>query len=146
MNQPQCVESLSRAQRERLAYVDFRLKFFGEIDCPNLIERFGVDPAGATRDLALYREIAPQNITFDSSNKIYRIGQAFSPLFDHAPQLVLSARALRLGDDVNVAMKIAAVRVAHSAEQPEDGYAGSGLPGELHQAASRHPLPLVEQR
>jgi len=105
VNQLQCVESLSRTQRERLAYVDFRLKVFGEIDCPNLIERFGVDPAGATRDLALYREIAPQDITFDSSNKIYRIGQAFSPLFDHAPQLVLSARALRLGDDVNVAMK-----------------------------------------
>jgi hypothetical protein len=53
--------------------------------------------------LALYREIAPQNITFDGSNKIYRIGQVFSPLFDHAPQLVLSARALGLGDDVNVA-------------------------------------------
>ena len=78
MTQPQRVESLSHAQRERLAYIDFRLYFFGEIGRPGLIERFGVAPAGATRDLALYREIAPQNITFDGSNKIYRIGQAFS--------------------------------------------------------------------
>ena len=98
---PQRVESLSHAQRERLAYIDFRLYFFGEIGRPDLIERFGVAPAGATRDLALYREIAPQNITFDGSNKIYRIGQAFSPLFDHASQRVLSALALGFGDGVN---------------------------------------------
>lgn len=101
MTQPQRVESLSHAQRERLAYIDFRLYFFGEIGRPDLIERFGVAPAGATRDLALYREIAPNNITFDGSNKIYRIGQAFSPLFDHASQRVLSALALGFGDGVN---------------------------------------------
>jgi hypothetical protein len=98
---PQRVESLSHAQRERLAYIDFRLYFFGEIGRPDLIDRFGVAPAGATRDLALYREVAPQNITFDGSNKIYRIGQAFEPLFEHAPQRVLSALALGFGDGVN---------------------------------------------
>ena len=101
MTQPQRVESLSHAQRERLAYIDFRLYFFGEIGRPDLTDRFGVAPAGATRDLALYREVAPQNITFDGSNKIYRIGQAFSPLFDHASQRVLSALALGFGDGVN---------------------------------------------
>ncbi|MEJ2896585.1 helix-turn-helix transcriptional regulator [Bordetella avium] len=101
MTQPQRVESLSHAQRERLAYIDFRLYFFGEIGRPDLIERFGVAPAGATRDLALYREIAPQNITFDGSNKIYRIGEAFAPLFEHASQRVLSALALGFGDGVN---------------------------------------------
>ena len=56
---------------------------------------------GATRDAALYREIAPQNITFDGSHKIYRIGPTFSPLFEHAPQRVLSALALGFGDGVN---------------------------------------------
>lgn len=103
MTHPQRVERLSHAQRERLAYIDFRLYFFGEIGRPDLIDRFGVAPAGATRDLALYREIAPQNIIFDGSNKIYRIGQAFSPLFDHASQRVLSALALGFGDGVNSA-------------------------------------------
>ncbi len=97
----QRVESLSHAQRERLAYIDFRLYFFGEIGRPDLIDRFGVAPAGATRDLALYREIAPQNIEFDGSNKIYRIGKDFAPLFEHASQRVLSALALGFGDGVN---------------------------------------------
>jgi len=95
-------KSLSHAQRERLAYVDFRLYFMGEIGRRDLASRFGVAPAGATRDLALYREIAPQNIEFDGSNKIYRIGKAFSPIFEHGPQRVLSALALGFGDGANV--------------------------------------------
>lgn len=101
MNQPQNLQSLSHSQRERLAYIDFRLYFFGEIGRPGLIDRFGVAPAGATRDLALYREIAPHNITFDGSHKIYRIGPTFSPLFEHALQRVLSALALGFGDGVS---------------------------------------------
>lgn len=98
---PQRVESLSHAQRERLAYIDFRLYFMGEIGRPDLANRFGVAPAGATRDLALYREIAPQNIEFDGSSKIYRIGRHFVPIFEHAAQRVLSALSLGFGDGVN---------------------------------------------
>ncbi|MBC7621255.1 MAG: WYL domain-containing protein [Candidatus Saccharibacteria bacterium] len=98
---PQRVESLSRAQRERLAYVEFRLYFMGEIGRPDLAGRFGIAPAGATRDLALYREIAPHNIEFDGSSKVYRIGKAFSPIFEHAPQRVLSALSLGFGDGVD---------------------------------------------
>ena len=98
---PQRVESLSHAQRERLAYVEFRLYFMGEIGRPDLAGRFGVAPAGATRDLALYREIAPHNIEFDGSSKVYRIGKAFSPIFEHAPQRVLSALSLGFGDGAN---------------------------------------------
>lgn len=99
--QPQRVESLSHAQRERLAYIDFRLYFFGEIGRPDLANRFGVAPAGATRDIALYREIAPQNIEFDGSSKVYRIGKQFLPIFEHVPQRVLSSLALGFGEGVS---------------------------------------------
>ncbi len=101
MTYPQRVESLSQAQRERLAYIDFKLYFFGEIGRPDLTSRFGVAPAGATRDLALYREIAPQNIEFDGSSKVYRIGKDFIPILEHAPQRVLSSLTLGFGDGVN---------------------------------------------
>ena len=97
----QRVESLSHAQRERLAYIDFRLYFMGEVGRPDLSNRFGVAPAAATRDLALYREVAPLNIEFDGSNKIYRIGKAFEPLFEHAAQRVLSALSHGFGDGLN---------------------------------------------
>ena len=50
---PQRVENLGQAQRERLAYIDFRLYFFGEIGRPDLTSRFGVAPAGARHDRGL---------------------------------------------------------------------------------------------
>ena len=86
----QRVERMSHAQQERLAYIDFWLYFMGEVGRPDPANRLGVAPAGAKRDFALYREVAPQNIELDGSNKIYRIGTNFAPLFDHAPQRVLS--------------------------------------------------------
>lgn len=99
---PQRLDGLSHTQRERLAYIDFRLYFMGDVGRPDLANRFGLAPAAATRDLALYREVAPKNIEFDGSNKIYRIGKKFSPIFEHATQRVLSAIALGFGDGVNV--------------------------------------------
>ena len=101
MLQPPNLENLNRAQRERLAYIDFRLYFMGEIGRPELTSRFGVAPSGATRDLALYREIVPHNIEFDGNHKIYRISKTFVPLFNHTHQRVLSALSLGFGDGPN---------------------------------------------
>ncbi len=98
---PQRVGSLSRAQRERLTYLEFRLYFMGEMGRPDLSARFGVAPAGATRDIAMYRELAPKNIDFDNSSKTYRLGSGFSPIFEHPPQRVLSALSLGFGDGVD---------------------------------------------
>lgn len=98
---PQRVGSLSQAQRERLTYLEFRLYFMGEIGRPDLSARFGVAPAGATRDIAMYRELAPQNIDFDNSSKTYRISSAFAPIFEHSPQRVLSALSLGFGGGVD---------------------------------------------
>lgn len=95
------IESLSQAQRERLTYLEFHLYFMGEVGRPDLSARFSVAPAGATRDIAMYRELAPQNIAFDNSSKTYRISSEFSPIFEHQPQRVLSALSLGFGDGVD---------------------------------------------
>lgn len=97
---PRRVGSLSQAQRERLTYLEFRLYFIGEIGRPDLSARFGVAPAGATRDIAMYRELAPKNIDFHNSSKTYRISSEFVPIFEHPPQRVLSALSLGFGDGV----------------------------------------------
>lgn len=91
---------LGQAQMERLAHIDFRLWFLGEVSRGNICARFGVAPAGATRDLALYREAAPDNIVFDSRTKTYRIGTSFIPLFEHPIERVLSSLSLGFGDGV----------------------------------------------
>ena len=98
---PQRVGSLSQAQRERLTYLEFRLYFMGEIGRPDLSARFGVAPAGATRDIAMYRELAPENIDFHNSSKTYRISSGFVPIFEHPPERVLSALSLGFGDGVD---------------------------------------------
>lgn len=88
---------ISRAQLERLSYIDFRLYFLGELRRSDLITRFGMGPAGATRDIAQYREAAPGNLDFDGTRKLYLPSASFTPLFDHAPQRVLSALSQGFG-------------------------------------------------
>lgn len=56
------LDDLNQAQRERLAFIEFRLRFLGDVRRPDLYDRFDIAPAVATRDLGLYREIAPDNI------------------------------------------------------------------------------------
>ncbi len=97
----QALEELSQGQRERLAYIEFRLYFLGDISRADLKQRFGVAPAGATRDLALYRKLFPGNIDFDNTTKIYVIGSRFAPAFNHAPGRVLTALSQGFGDGVN---------------------------------------------
>ncbi|MFN8658153.1 MAG: WYL domain-containing protein [Candidatus Obscuribacterales bacterium] len=46
--------------------------------------------AGATRDLAVYRQIAPDNIYLQGSTKTYVIGREFSPVFNYDVERVLS--------------------------------------------------------
>lgn len=92
---------LSQAQRERLAYIEFRLYFLGDIGRADLIRRFGVAPAGATRDFALYRSLLPDNIEFDGAAKTYVIGKHFVPAFNHVQERVLTALSQGFGDGVN---------------------------------------------
>jgi hypothetical protein len=93
------LEDVSQAQRERLFHIDFRAWFLGRVTRGALIHRFGVKEAAATRDLALYRRLAPGNLVFEGSEKVYLCSDRFTPLFDHPPERTLTAIADGLGDD-----------------------------------------------
>lgn len=98
---PVTIQNLSQAQRERLAYIEFRLYFLGEARRQDLIQRFGIAPAVSTRDFAQYKELFPNNISFDNKSKSYVYGTKFSPAFEHLPERVLSALTQGFGDGVN---------------------------------------------
>jgi predicted DNA-binding transcriptional regulator YafY len=87
-------------QLERLSYIDFRLYFLGELRRADLVTRFGTGPAGATRDIAMYREIAPTNLKFDAGGKVYVPSETFEPLFEHPPQRTLTALSQGFGQGV----------------------------------------------
>lgn len=90
--------TMSLAQRDRLAHVDLRLQFFGEIRRGDLVARFEIQTAAATRDLAAYRELAPENMLLDGSTRAYVRTDRFQPLFDQNAARVLAWLTDGVGD------------------------------------------------
>lgn len=100
-DQPSALKDLSQTQRERLAYIEFRLYFLGDVGRADLKKRFGVAPAVATRDFALYKSLFADNITFDNVSKTYVLGERFAPGFSHVEDRVLTALSEGFGDGVS---------------------------------------------
>lgn len=94
------MEDVNQSQKERLAHIDFRLYFLGSIGRNDLLKRFGTKEAAATRDIALYKELAPKNLNYDTKAKLYTVARGFKPLFEYQPDRVLSALSLGFGDDI----------------------------------------------
>ena len=92
------LDDIPQGQKDRLAFIEFRLWFLGDICRRDLMDRFGIAPAVATRDLAAYRELAPGNIDFEGSRKVYICREPFAPLFEHQAERVLSALSKGFGD------------------------------------------------
>ena len=95
MSPPSPFAELSAAQRQRLAYIEFRVWFYGEVSRKDVRERFEVATAAGTRDLALYRELAPLNVSYE--HKAYRYLPTFVPLFEHEVERVLAALTCGFG-------------------------------------------------
>ncbi|OMH28071.1 YafY family protein [Motiliproteus sp. MSK22-1] len=99
MQQPE-LQELSQTQRERLFHIDFRLYFLGTVNRNDLVSRFGIKEAAATRDIAAYKNHKPGNIVYDSKLKSYFKSKDFIPLFDYTAQQALSALSQGIGDDL----------------------------------------------
>ena len=95
------MEEITQAQAERLAHIDFRLYFLGSVGRNDLVRRFGIKEAAATRDLAQYRESAPSNLKYDTQAKLYKVTEVFEPLFSYQPDRVLAALSRGIGDTVS---------------------------------------------
>lgn len=64
---------------QRLEFIEFRLFWDGWVNRSDITERFGVSVPQASNDLTQYREIAPTNIRYDSSEKRYLPTPEFCP-------------------------------------------------------------------
>lgn len=96
---------LAQPQRDRLAFVELRVRFMGEIRRQHLVTRFGIQSAAASRDLALYKDLAPGNINYDSKGKTYVLGPDFQPVFDFPSERVLSWLTQGFGDGEPMPLK-----------------------------------------
>lgn len=92
------LESLTQAQRERLAHIDFTLLFNGEARRSCVTDRFGVAPSVATQDFARYKELAPSNILYDEKLRLHLKTDTFTPLFTYDVVRTLATISQGFGD------------------------------------------------
>lgn len=95
----------SHSQKERLAYLELRAFFVGELRRGDLEARFSIKPAAATRDLNAYRALAPTNLTYDRHAKSYVPTDRFRPAFGFSADRVLSWLLKGFGDGQDLRLK-----------------------------------------
>lgn len=92
---------LNYAQRERLAFIDFCLQFIGQLARADLVNHFKTGLASCSRDLTLYKELAPNNMTLKHETKQYYRTNEFKPVFDHNPEAILGSLCRGFGDGLS---------------------------------------------
>lgn len=83
--------------KRRLEFIDFRLFWYGRFSRRALTDTFGISAQQASADIQHYRQVAPENLTYDAGRKIYLRAPAFSAKFmqDAAERYLLQAAAVK---------------------------------------------------
>jgi len=92
------LQNISYPQRQRLSYIEFCLLFRGHLTRNDLVQRFEVGLSAGTRDLNLYRELAPKNLDYDTKQKKYFQSTEFKPVFKHDARTTLVKLANNISD------------------------------------------------
>lgn len=82
---------------QRLAFIDERLFWLGEVNRTDLVRRFGVSMSQASADIARYLALEPAGVAYDKSAKRYVAAQGFRPALG-APDAKRFLGELRLAD------------------------------------------------
>lgn len=87
------------SQDRRLEFIDFRLRWDGRINRGDITAFFGISVPQASLDIAKYLELAPDNLTYDRSARIYLAGPGFKPVFasSHSSQYLNELLAIQTG-------------------------------------------------
>jgi hypothetical protein len=99
------VVELSQAQRERLAFLELRAYFTGELRRADIEARFGIKPAASSRDLSAYRDLEPGNLDYDVAARCYRPTKSFKPLFEFSSDRVLAWLLQGFGDGLELKLR-----------------------------------------
>lgn len=94
-------KDLNYAQKQRLAYIDFKLLFIGHMTRAELVNYFGQGMSSASRDITLYKELRPNNMTYDSRDKCYYQTLEFTPLVEHDAKRTLAKLANQISDGLD---------------------------------------------
>jgi len=79
--EPQKISSRWGPDR-RLEFIDFRLRWDGRLNRADLVAFFGISVPQASLDIAKYLELAPDNLVYDRSARVYLATSEFKPVYD----------------------------------------------------------------
>lgn len=68
-------------QERRLEFIDYRLRWDGQINRSSLTDFFGISVPQASLDLSEYTKLAPDNLEYDMSSRVYRSTKLFQPVY-----------------------------------------------------------------
>ena len=69
------------SQERRLEFAEFRLRWEGRLNRGDLMDFFGISVPQASLDISRYRELAPHNLAYDPSARVYLATPEFKPIF-----------------------------------------------------------------
>lgn len=68
-------------QERRLEFIDYRLRWDGQLNRSDLTGFFGISVPQASLDLSEYAKRAPSNLEYDPSTRAYRASPTYEPAF-----------------------------------------------------------------
>lgn len=86
-------DNLRLSAVNRLRYMEFLIWFRGYVSRKDLMDRYKIAEAAATKDFKLYSDAYPENLTYDVRAKRYMLPEKFYPAFNHDSRAALSALA-----------------------------------------------------
>lgn len=102
-NEP--LKDLTQVQRERLAYLEMKAFFCGELMRADIENRFGLAAAAASRDLLSYRQLNPHQLVYDATQRRYIPAEGFKPLFPFSSDRVLNWLLTGFGNNIGIQRK-----------------------------------------
>lgn len=72
-----------KTQSERLFYLEFLAIFIGRVSRKDLLDRFGISEAAATKDISLYNELAPKVLAYNINKKTYLFSSSENLCYNH---------------------------------------------------------------
>jgi hypothetical protein len=69
------------SQERRLEFIDFRLRWDGRLNRTDITDFFGISIPQASLDIARYCELAPDNMRYDRSARVYVASPAFRAIY-----------------------------------------------------------------
>ncbi len=92
------LKDVNFSQKQRLAYIDFKLLFVGFVTRAEIVSHFEKGLTSASRDLNSYKELCPNNMTYNTKQKKYFQSDKFKPLFTHDARRTLVKLANNISD------------------------------------------------